>query len=460
MLPSDFLSVARDLVRADSVTDRGNLPAVRVLQPFWRDAGLPVRILPSDDTPQQDANLLAGPGGGTEGDPLLLVTHLDTVDPGPRDLWRTDPFELTVEGDRVVGLGVADVKLDALCKWAAVKRLQGTRLKRPFYFLGTYGEEAGLRGARAFAAAMPFRPYGVLCGEPSELVLCHAHKGYAVVRVRVRSLQGTTFAQSPVALVAFEGKAAHSSTPHLGVNAIDVALDAVAKAGMPYAMAINGGASSNTIPARCEVAVYLRPGCGPSLWKVEARPPPPEETWANVTTMLPTLLALRALWRTSVSQLLPAEDARFSPAGAVANVTRIRTEKDAVELTMDARLLPAHDVEGLLGRFKEAAERLGEQAWEIAVDIDRRAGGMSMDLDDAFVRECGAALESVGLSPAPRAKPTSTEAGVFARVGVPALVFGPSPSTGNAHTANEYALIRQVERAIDAYEALLRRLCG
>jgi acetylornithine deacetylase/succinyl-diaminopimelate desuccinylase-like protein len=458
MLDPEFLRLARDLVAADSVTDRGNLPAVDVLEPLCRRAELSVRRLVESD---RDVNLLAGPGGGqgAKGDPLLLVTHLDTVDPGPRDRWRTDPFQLTLEGNRAIGLGVADVKLDALCKLWAVHRLRNVPLRRPFYFLGTWGEESGLRGARAFMEAPPFRPWAALCGEPSELTLCHAHKGYAVVRVRVHCLRPTTYAASPAVLVAWEGKAAHSSTPALGINAIDRALDALAVPGVPYAMAINGGQSANAIPARCEAVVYMRPGCGPSLWKTEDRPLPPQDSWANVTTLLPIVIGIREAWRARVASLQPLTDVRFDPPAAVANVTRIRTEHDAVEMTLDARLLPEHDAEAFVAAFREEVGRLSTDETEITTEADRCASGMSLPADHAYVKACGEALFSLGLSGTPRAKPTSTEAGVFVRAGVPALVFGPSPSTGNAHTANEYALLDQVERAIDAYEALLLHLC-
>src|SRR6266849_518416 len=50
---------------------------------------------------------------------LLLVTHLDTVDPGPPEFWTEtggNPFALTQKGHRLFGLGSADTKLDALCK--------------------------------------------------------------------------------------------------------------------------------------------------------------------------------------------------------------------------------------------------------------------------------------------------------------------------------------------------------
>jgi acetylornithine deacetylase/succinyl-diaminopimelate desuccinylase-like protein len=66
----------------------------------------------------------------------------------------------------------------------------------------------------------------------------------------------------------------------------------------------------------------------------------------------------------------------------------------------------------------------------------------------------------MGLDPTPKAKPTSTEAGVFARAGCLAAVIGPGSSTGNAHTANERIEMAQLEQACDLYESLLLELCS
>jgi len=49
------------------------------------------------------------------------------------------------------------VKLDALCKIEAARRLRGKKLARPFWLLGTCGEEIGLRGAIRFAASAAFQ---------------------------------------------------------------------------------------------------------------------------------------------------------------------------------------------------------------------------------------------------------------------------------------------------------------
>lgn len=433
MLDPAFMAAARALIAADSVTERGNLRAVEVLEPICRDASLEPARLASRETPDRDANLLAGPGGGSSGPPMLLVTHLDTVDPGPRDRWRTDPFTLAVEGDRAFGLGVADVKLDALCKLWAAKRLKGTRLARPFWFLGTFGEEAGLRGAREFAETAPFKPRFVLCGEPCENRLHHAHKGYAMVRVRI----GGASAQ-PGAVVReerFVGKAVHSSTPQLGVNAIDLALEHLSKGHDGALVSIEGGSGPNTIPAEC-VARFAEGGHG-------------------VDPRIVAALEVREAWRTALRVLEPARDERFSPAEAVGSVTMIRTVDATLELVMDARLLPQHDPERFLAAFRKHLS-----IEPLSIEIMRRSGGMDTPRDAEILRRAGRALASIGLDPEPVAKPTSTEGGVFARWGCEALVFGPSPTKGNAHTPNEFALLTQVERAIDAYEALLRELCA
>ena len=90
----------------------------------------------------------------------------------------------------------------------------------------------------------------------------------------------------------------------------------------------------------------------------------------------------------------------------------------------------------------------------------RNATGMDMPADSQIVRRAGAVLARLGLDPTPQAKPTSTEGGVFARMGAQSIVLGPSLSIGNAHTPNEYANLEQVALAINVYEAMIREFCS
>src|SRR5437667_179943 len=193
MLSKGFLELSRKLVAANTVSSEGTRQAADLLQTPWEHAGLAVRRQVVDEV---HVNLAGGPGGeaaGTGG--VLLVTHLDTVPPGPLDKWQSDPWTLTERDGFLYGLGCADVKLDALCKAEAARRLQRRKTRRPFWLLGTFGEEVGLRGARHFVASELFRqiaPSQVLCGEPSELQIISAHKGYAVVRCAIRDRKART----------------------------------------------------------------------------------------------------------------------------------------------------------------------------------------------------------------------------------------------------------------------------
>ena len=155
MLSKGFLELARKLVAANTVSSEGTRQAADLLQTLWERAGLAVRRQVVDGV---HVNLAGGPGGGAAGaGGVLLVTHLDTVPPGPLDKWQTDPWTLTERDGFLSGLGCADVKLDALCKAEAARRLQGHKTRRPFWLLGTFGEEVGLRGARHFVASELFR---------------------------------------------------------------------------------------------------------------------------------------------------------------------------------------------------------------------------------------------------------------------------------------------------------------
>src|SRR5438094_979719 len=120
MLSKGFLELARKLVAANTVSSEGTRQAADLLQTLWERAGLAVRRQVVDGV---HVNLAGGPGGGAAGaGGVLLVTHLDTVPPGPLDKWQTDPWTLTERDGFLSGLGCADVKLDALCKAEAARR--------------------------------------------------------------------------------------------------------------------------------------------------------------------------------------------------------------------------------------------------------------------------------------------------------------------------------------------------
>lgn len=442
----DLLQIARDLIAADTVSSRGTAKAVAILRPLYERLGWAVRV---DEGPEsagevRHQNLLAvAPGGAGRG--LLGVTHLDTVDPGPRALWSSDPFTLTGSEERLVGLGAADVKIDAACKLLGFARLQGARLARPLAFLGTFQEEVGCKGARHFTAAPGFDAQFVLCGEPSELRIIDAHKGYAVVRVILgdrapRRLPG------PFRKLHVVGKAAHSSTPHLGESAILKA--------WPYLQAVaqvQAGSVANKVAAELQ-----------ALLDDPSAPDDARHAHADAWQLDEGLQLARALWEDweqAARQSAPPPDARFSPAACVVNWGALRSEGPNLELLFDARLLPGQSPAALLEPFQRAAAARATGRYAIEVRVERFNEAMALARPSALLDAAQRTASALGLDPQPQAKPTNTEAGVFAAGGAESIVFGPGVSTGNAHCANEYQLLSQCRRAIDFYEALARTLC-
>ena len=477
MLSPAFKALARQLIACNSVSANGTRQAADLLASIWERADLPVRRQVVD---QIHVNILGGPGGDAQGPGgVVFVTHLDTVPAGPLERWSTPPWELTEKDGFFFGLGVADVKLDALCKAEAARRLQGHTLKRPFWLLGTFGEEVGLRGARHFVQSEEFRqlqPAQVLCGEPSELQLISAHKGYAVVRCIVRDHKArlVSTAGPGVEQLSFKGKAAHSSTPHLGTNAIDKALQWSKASGTPV-LAVKGGVSTNVVPAECTLHVPTpRDNGKPAPDEVKFLPA--QHLRPNLWRALATAGALHELWQEELQRLTPREDSRFEPRGAVGGLNLVTSAAAPVpppeaiygvaelSASFDGRLLPQHDPDALIRSFETRARewvaKLGAGELSLELHVDRNAGGMALPDDAALVQRAGKVLRAHGLDPAPRAKPTSTEAGVFARAGCEAVVIGPGVSTGNAHTANERIEMDQLSKACDLYEALIHELCG
>jgi len=183
-MEADLVDLARRMIATPSVTTEGTRAlAGGVCAELLATMNLGWRIEPGDEPNQ--VNLVATKDLGGE-PPVLLNSHLDTVAPGDARLWTAcggDPFRPTLDGGDLYGLGSAAAKLDWLCKALALRRWRKRRFSRGVLFVGTFGEERGLQGARALLAHLPERPAAAWVGEPTELHIVTRHKGMLVVTV-------------------------------------------------------------------------------------------------------------------------------------------------------------------------------------------------------------------------------------------------------------------------------------
>ncbi|MCC6809538.1 MAG: M20/M25/M40 family metallo-hydrolase [Deltaproteobacteria bacterium] len=456
MLPDTFWTLARRYIAMDTSVQNGNAAVEAFVSEAMATLALKPKITVQrgEHAGKLQVNVLASFGPSGDGG-LLLVTHSDTVPPGPLERWtKGPPHTLTRDGDTVIGLGVADVKLDYLCKALALASLDLSALKKPVHLLATHSEEVGLVGAKAFVAADLCRPEWALCGEPSELIPCHAHKGYAVSKVTVRVQ--TTAAIAATHRIEITGKAAHSSTPHLGVNAIDRLAAWIASDPTLQLTWVRGGSSPNTVPASAQAFVRGASGAHPVESHVSELLH--EERGVDLRPAFDALVSLWSDWQALAQAFEPTSDAEFDPARVVCNFGMLASDDGALTATFDARLLPVHDPMELHARFAEKVALVkGAEA-----SIERAAPGMKSATDSPLLQALSACVRELGMpeKAQPRAKATSTEAGVFARKGINAAVFGPGVSVQNAHTPNEWNRVTDLERAVQVYTRLIRKLCA
>ncbi len=139
--------------------------------------------------------------GGEPGPTLLLDGHCDTVGIAPGVPWRHDPFGAEIENGAIYGRGVVDMKGALAAMIHAAARADRSRLAGRVAVTASVMEE-NMEGGALRAVMDAVRPDFVLIGEPSDLRLVRGGRGRAEI------------------VLETIGRPAHSSTPHLGRNAV------------------------------------------------------------------------------------------------------------------------------------------------------------------------------------------------------------------------------------------------
>lgn len=201
---------------------------------------------------------------------VILSGHMDVV-PAEGQVWTSDPFRLTQDGERLVGRGTTDMKGFLACMLAAVPVFRAMPLARPIHLAFSTDEEIGCQGVPHLLARLPDlcpAPAACIVGEPSDLRPVLSHKG------------------KQASAIVIEGRAGHSSNPALGENALYPAAEfmlavrdraARLAAEGPFDPVFDpphttlqvgvarGGAAVNIIPDRADVEIEVRsvPGQSP-----------------------------------------------------------------------------------------------------------------------------------------------------------------------------------------------------
>ncbi len=268
MMNEYLYEMGRRLMEMDNTSGRPSEGVMGLIGEELRESGFEVVLQPVTIRGVNQHNLVAWAGPAVQGG-LMLSGHVDTVPCLDQPGWTREAVGWTVEGERIYGRGVADMKGFLAQCLVAARELEVRKLERPVVFALTAEEEAGCSGAALLAPEL-----GALCGvpvprvcwigEPTQWAVYEAHKGIVQVKIAVHGAGG------------------HSSLPQHGVNAIVVAGRVVEVIGQlqrelrepredmralfPDAPCttfnlgtIVGGTAANMIAERCDVKLSYRP---------------------------------------------------------------------------------------------------------------------------------------------------------------------------------------------------------
>jgi acetylornithine deacetylase len=246
------IEVLQRLVAFDTTSSRSNLPLIEWVCECLEPIGARLRVTRSPCGAK--ANLLASIGPAAEHG-VVLSAHTDVVPAVAAD-WHSDPFTLTERAGRLHGRGTADMKGFIAACLTALSHCDSGKLRRPIHLALSYDEEIGCLGVPGLVADLISNitlPSCAIVGEPTGMHIGLGHRGFFGFRA------------------TFQGRAAHSSDPSKGASAIGPAADFVhflldkGRHGRSRSSSttfnvgrIDGGASINLVPDRCEVLFEYR----------------------------------------------------------------------------------------------------------------------------------------------------------------------------------------------------------
>lgn len=446
----DFIEACRQLIAIESTPTQGNRELAKWAAAFCRQRGLYVEEQEEVVGDLEQTNVIARPVAERPAGEFLLQTHLDTADPGPFSLWTetgSNPFDAHIIDGKIYGLGAADVKLDFLCKLEALASFGTNRAWRlPPVLVGTFGEESGMQGALKLIRKNKISAKMAVIGEPSDLRVINAAKGFASVEIRIpfsdeerafreeHNMRESTSTQSKI----FRGKAAHSSTPHLGESAITKMFEYLMM--LPdgvNVMEMDGGINFNTVPSH-------------AFLEIDMVSPIKTPISRKIASIYRAVKALEL-------EFLDYKDSDFYPSTPTLNIGLIRTNEDDIQISGSCRIPPVitHEIyEGWMERLRQVCEANGA-----SFRVNDYKKPFRTEVSSILAKGCLDELRAMGLNDKPATQASTNEASIFTRVGIECVCFGPGRREGNVHTPQEHVAIEDLHKAVEFYKRIIERFC-
>lgn len=250
---SRVTKLTKDLIdiRSESAED-GEEEVSKYISAYLKEIGIKSKTISFG---KHRSNVVAEIG---DGEGLMLNGHTDTVPIGDPSKWKCGTSARMANG-RIYGRGASDMKgsIAAILAALGTARLREPKRRLLLAFVGD--EERNLEGSKCLLSRHKSLFNGVRWGviaEPTDLLICIAQKGIVEFSITVA------------------GKAAHSSQPWLGRNAITdtaKAIDALSMLQSQFKVhdhmlgtgtinigRVSGGVAANVIPEKCNLEADRR----------------------------------------------------------------------------------------------------------------------------------------------------------------------------------------------------------
>ncbi len=308
---------------------------------------------------------------------VILEAHTDTVSVKGMTI---PPFEPAIADGRMYGRGSCDTKAGLAGMMHAVASLHAEGIQPPcdVWLAAVVDEEFSYRGVVKLCEGL--EAHAALVAEPTGLRAVIATKGVLRFRILVR------------------GKSAHSSKPHLGVNAINHMARIVLALEQDHE----------------HLAAHPHPLLGPATCNV----------------------------------------------GVIHGGVQINFVPDSCAIEIDRRLLPGERTGEVLAHYQSLLDSLTQQHPTLDATIEDPPlltdEALETSAMDPASRLASDILSGMGLDGELCGVPFGCDASKLSRQGVPSLVFGPG-SIDRAHAAVEYVELDQVQQACEFYRQFILR---
>ncbi len=374
-MEASLIKTLSDLIRINSINPEwsgpGEAKVADYVKHFFESAGIETWLV---DVLPGRPNVMARLPGHNPKRRIVLEVHTDTVSVAEMTI---PPFEPVIHDGRIYGRGSCDVKAGLAAMMHAVRDIHRSGQRPPcdVIFAAVVDEENAFRGVLGLIQSLSDGPLpeAAIVAEPTELRVIRANKG--VLRWQI----------------ATRGKSAHSSKPHLGVNAIT---------GMARVI-------EELVRDEARLAALVHPLLGSATCSI----------------------------------------------GLIQGGAQVNFVPEHCRITLDRRLLPGETTAAVLADYEAVLDRARAAHPSLVVEMlapHLADEAMETSLDSPVVTVASRTLSEMGLDAAPAGVPFGCDCTKLSRAGIPSVIFGPG-SIDQAHAAVEYVETKQVELALDFY---------